>query len=88
MKDVGVEPMELLEIGTRMAQELQELIDDGVEAGCEMLVTKALLADWEEIYGRSTMSWQNQILALDEGDSFLKSIEDGAPNILKEQAGL
>lgn len=43
---------EILEIATRMAQELQDIIDDAEDAGCDNPLpgTKALLDEWEAAY--------------------------------------
>ncbi len=58
---------ELVHIGTRMAQELQEFIDAGKEGGSTMTATAAILTDWEQIHSRHTTTWQDQLVA-SQGD--------------------
>lgn len=54
LQDLSVELAELIGklifVGTMMAQELQEFVDSGVEAGSDMAATKAMLEEWEGIY--------------------------------------
>ena len=55
-----------LEVGTRMAQELQEFIDAGEEAGCSMAATQALLDDWEAAYKRACQPRENLPVEFDD----------------------
>ena len=44
----------LIDIGLRLAQELQEFVDDAVVATDDvnaLLATQELLKDWERVYG-------------------------------------
>lgn len=43
-----------LDVGCRMAQELQDAIDAGEQEGCDMTATRALLDEWESVYGDIT----------------------------------
>ena len=51
----AVSESEFIDIGSRMAQDLQEFIDDAVKAGCKAPLpgTKALIDEWEAIYSRA-----------------------------------
>ncbi len=40
----------LIFLGTLMAQELQEFVDDAEEAGSDLRSTKALIDDWNDFY--------------------------------------
>lgn len=44
----------LIYVGTMMAQELQDFVDDGVEGGSEMTATKNLIDDWNDIYQQAS----------------------------------
>jgi hypothetical protein len=50
---------DLVHIGCKMAQELQDYIDAAEESGSDAAATKALLDEWEDIYNRSGLSWKN-----------------------------
>ena len=52
---------EVLDIGCRMAQELQEFVDAGEESGSNMAAPRALLDEWNEVYNRSGHSWKQQL---------------------------
>lgn len=58
---------ELIDIGSRIAQELQEFIDEAEQAGCSdpLPGTKALIDEWEDIYNR-TDNWRD-VLQKQEG---------------------
>lgn len=53
---------EFIDIGSRMAQELQEFIDEAERAGGDNPLpgTKALIEEWEAIYARSD-TWMEDI---------------------------
>ncbi len=51
---------ELLDIALKMHQELQEFVDDGEQAGCNMKATKSLLAEWDEAY-QLFHPWQDDL---------------------------
>ena len=53
---------EFIDIGNRMAQELQDVIADAETAGCSNPFPgmKELINEWEEIYSR-TLTWQKTI---------------------------
>lgn len=61
MSDVSKD--ELIDIGIKMAQTIQDVIDDTEEAGCDNPFPdfKELLKDWDEIYKRSGDGWQQQL---------------------------
>ncbi len=60
MSDVTQE--EFIDIGSRMAQELQDFITDAEKAGCKNPLpgTKSLIDEWENIYSRAN-NWQQDI---------------------------
>ncbi|MBE9538506.1 MAG: hypothetical protein IMF06_05445 [Proteobacteria bacterium] len=67
MTDENTEPTndELLDIGALMAQEIQDFIDAAEEAGCSMAGPKELLDEWEKLWRRSKLGWQNVLAAED-----------------------
>jgi len=55
----SLEPEELLDIASRMAQELQEICDDARQAGCSLESTQALVDEYEkEYFSKTNLSWQ------------------------------
>lgn len=61
---------ELLDIGSRMAQELQEFIDDAENDGNKNPLpgVKQLVDEWEEIYSRANGTWQKLMQNIDNAD--------------------
>lgn len=55
---------ELIDIASRMAQELQDFIDEAEQSGCENPFpgTRTLIDEWEAIYKRTHLCWQQKIL--------------------------
>ena len=55
---------EFIDIASRMAQELQEFIDDAEQAGCKNPLpnTKELINEWENIYQRTAFYQQTRNL--------------------------
>ena len=55
---------EFIDIASRMAQELQDVIADAETAGCvnPFPGVKELIDEWESIYIRTHPSWQKEIV--------------------------
>lgn len=53
---------ELLDIGCRMSQELQEFIDAGEKGGSDMTAPRALLEEFNELFKRSPLYWQKAVV--------------------------
>lgn len=71
---------ELLEIATRMAQELQDFIGDAEACGSSLPGTKSLVDEWETAYQKA-QPWQEQ-LANEANDDDMLAI----PAFLRQQA--
>ncbi len=56
---VGICPSELMDIACRMAEDIQEYIDEGEKGGSNMSSSKELLEDFNQLYMKSNRSWQN-----------------------------
>jgi len=50
----ALDPDELLDIASRMAQELQEICDDAIESGSSLPSTQALVDEYENDYFSKT----------------------------------
>ena len=55
----GLTNDELLDIGRRMAEELQGLVDDAQEAGSDLPSVRVLLEEWEAVWRRTPFHWLN-----------------------------
>ena len=55
-----------IEVATRMAQELQEFIDEGKQNGTPLIGTQALLEDWEAAYQQACQPREGLAVELDE----------------------
>lgn len=66
MSDVSQE--ELIDIATKLAQTIQDVIDEAEEAGCDDPFPdfRLLLEEWEAIYKRCGVSWQAQLMDSDD----------------------
>lgn len=62
---------DLVHIGCKMAQELQDHIDAAEESGGEAVATKELLDEWEGLYSRTGLSWKNLAAYDDDEQTFL-----------------
>lgn len=50
--NVPVDAYEIVDIASRMAQELQDYADAAVAAGSAIAATQALVDEWESLYQR------------------------------------
>ena len=50
----------LIEVGTKLAQELQDILDDAHKAGSDLPGVQALIDEWETAYQQHE-PWQNKI---------------------------
>lgn len=68
---------DLVNIATKMAQELQDFVDEAVKSSDDdkaLLGTQALINEWEEIFSRTNLGWQFSILDTHDYGSFIKKI--------------
>ena len=71
---IGVCPSELLDVACRMAEDIQEYIDDGEKGGSNMASSKELLDNFNILYGKTNRSWQN-IMADGEPSVLMASLD-------------
>lgn len=60
---------DVMEVGCRMAQELQEIVDDAVACGSDCPSARALINDFDEINNRWNSPWQKTILSVFDSDA-------------------
>ncbi|MEY8203967.1 MAG: hypothetical protein RPR40_02735 [Bermanella sp.] len=49
---------EIIEVASRMAQELCDLIGEAQESGSDLPGVQALVDDWEAVFKRAAHDWQ------------------------------
>jgi len=59
--NIGVCPLELLNLAILMSQDIQEYIDAGKLAGSNMATSEGLLEEFNELYARTNQHWKNII---------------------------
>lgn len=60
---------ELLDIGERLAQELQDFVDEASEAGSPLKSGEELLNDWNDVWRRSDRYWNARHSNCDDDQS-------------------
>ena len=75
---------EFIDIASRMAQELQDVIADAETAGCvnPFPGVKELIDEWESIYIRTHPSWQKEIV--ERGSDEEKKVLDIVPESVRD----
>ena len=76
---MAITESELIDIASRMAQELQDFIDEAVDAGCENPFpgTAALIEEWETAY-RRTQFYAQSALVTKSGAAHAHSSSDSS----------
>ena len=78
----ALSPEELLDIATRMAQELQDICDDAIQAGSQLPSTQGLVNEWEtEYFAKTNLSWKNVLH--DKANTGLACLDEKADGALR-----
>ena len=59
MSDVTFD--ELMYLAERMAQDIQEYVDAGIQGGSDMAASKFLVEEFEKLRKRAGLSWMDQV---------------------------
>lgn len=79
---------EFIDIGSRMAQELQELVDDAIKSSGEedsLPGVRELIDEWEAVYKRSGLGLVGQLLK--QVDSWNKNHDVGVKVVVTKDDG-
>ena len=55
-------PEEMIDVASRMAQELQDFCDEAEAAGSPLPGVLELINYWEMIYSKTALSWKNPLV--------------------------